>query len=202
MPTPSNYRLSLGPKILFRARLILGSLLALVTFFVVGGIYQGIQSGDFDKIFVKPFRDFGSEFEKAVNATPEPLPSLTTVLSSPSPIPAPIKTAAPKQQVQKTQPVAQNCIRKNIREGEFASNKCYSQQDLEDLNYYLQRFDGAVFNKTSAEGTIGITCNCRVQQECDFFKNSCDEAKQKKSQAESDINKYRGIVQGIIARGQ
>jgi len=97
--------------------------------------------------------------------------------------------------------IRSECYRKNIREGEFASNKCYSKKDYEDLEYYLQRFNSAVFDKNSAEGTIKITCNCRVPQECEFFKESCTETQQKKAQAEADINKYRNIIQEIIAKG-
>jgi len=61
---------------------------------------------------------------------------------------------------------------------------------------------GVKFSLSGAESSMRITCNCRVQQECDFFKDSCERDKQQKSQAETDINKYRGIIQGIIAKGK
>ncbi|MBU1000398.1 hypothetical protein KKE78_03325 [Patescibacteria group bacterium] len=200
MLSKSPYKIGLGPKTLSRARRILGSLLLLLTVVIVAGIHQGVASGDFDKVLFKPFREFGSDFEKAVNSPPSPVasPSATLRSSDPSSTPFVKKTVPPQQ----TKPVVASCIRKNIREGEFASNKCYSQQDFEDLQYYLQRYNSAVFDLQAANGSMRITCNCRVQQECDFFKQSCEDDKNKKTQAESDIEKYKGIIQGIIARGK
>ncbi len=200
MSTP-RYSVKLESKVLTRARKILGLLLLLSAVLIIAGIHQGIVSKDFDKVFIQPFRQFAADLDKATQPIPTlaPLPTL-----SPTPASLPAKQTVPAQKpaVKQTQPVVSSCIRKNIREGEFASNKCYSQQDYEDLEYYLSRFSSAVFSKDSAESSMRITCNCRVQQECDFFKDSCERDKQKKSQAESDINKYRGIIQGIIAKGQ
>ncbi len=90
-----------------------------------------------------------------------------------------------------------SCTQYNIREGEFASNKCYSQQDYNDLIYYLDRFNSAVFSYNGAVGQMSVTCNGS-----EFFKNQCDVNKQEKQQAENDMNKYRGIIQGIIAKGK
>ena len=199
MPNGSSYKISLEPKTLKRASFILGFLLLLLITLVIATVHQAVASGDFDKIFLKPFRQFAADFEAVVNPTPTPaLPPLPT--STPSPTPLPIKKSVPV--FRQTQPIYSNCIRKNIREGEFASNKCYSQQDYEDLEYYLGRYSSAQFDLSGAEGSMRISCNCRVQQECDFFKDSCERDKQEKSQAEADINKYRGIIQGIIAKGK
>lgn len=200
MPTP-RFKVGLGNKVLSRARIIFSVLLTLFLIFTLAAVHTGVQSGDFDKIFIAPFRQFSNDLQKAAQSSPIPLP---TLLPSPSLSPTPKATQKPaaKPPTQPKQPVVSNCITKNIREGEFSSNKCYSTQDYEDLQYYLQRFAGAEFDLRSAEGTIKITCNCRVQQECDFFKNSCDEAKAKKGQADSDIGKYRSIIQGIIAKGK
>lgn len=189
----SPYKLGLGPKILGKVRLILGSLLLLLTIITTAGIYHGISSGDFNKVFLKPFKEFGSASEKASKETPTPIATKAATLQSPSP---------PHSIKKQIQPVVLNCIKKNIREGEFASNKCYLQQDYEDLNYYLQRFDSAVFAKNGAESSMRITCNCRVQQECDFFKDSCEKDKQQKSKAEADIQNYKATIQGIITRGK
>lgn len=201
MLSESPYKIGLGPKILSRARLILGSLLLLLTVVTIAGVHQGITSGDFDRVLLKPFREFGSDFERAVNPIPTPTATSSATLQSPSPSPTiqPVKKYTP---VQQPQPVISNCIKANIREGEFASNKCYSEQDYEDLQYYLGRYQTAKLNLSSAEGSMRITCNCRVQQECDFFKDSCEKDKQQKSQAEADISSYRGIIQGIIAKGR
>ncbi|MBI2017753.1 hypothetical protein HYS92_01750 [Candidatus Daviesbacteria bacterium] len=181
-------------RILFRARLVFSILLGLFLVFILAGIYQGVQSGDFDKVFVAPFRQFSQDLQTALEPTPSPSPSL-----SPSSPPTPKPTQKPVTQpvVKPTQPQVANCIRKNIREGEFASNKCYSQTDYEDLEYYLQRFNYAVFSLDGAEASMRITCSGS-----DFFKDSCERDKKEKSQAESDISKYRGIIQGIIAKGK
>lgn len=197
MSSESPYKIGLEPKILSRAKLILGFLLLSLTILAIAGVHQGVNSGDFNKVFVKPFREFAADFEKATQPSPTPTPKPST---TPSPTPAPIKKSAPA--AVKTKPAYSNCIRKNIREGEFASNKCYSPADYEDLNYYLQSYNNAVFNLQIANDSMKITCNCRVQQECDFFKQSCEDDKNKKTQAEADINNYRGIIQGIIAKGQ
>lgn len=147
-------------------------------------------------MLLKPFRQFGEDFDKTVNATPAPLPSLTTVTPSPTPIPTakPVKTYTPPQ------PVVPNCIRKNIREGEFASNKCYSEQDYEDLQYFLGRFESAKLNLSSAEGFEKIDCG--AAQTFEVKKADCEKDKQDKAAAEAEVNKYRGIIQGIITKGQ
>ncbi len=199
MPSESPYKIGLQPEILSRAKLILGSLLLTLTVVTIAGVHQGVTSGDFDRVLLKPFREFATDLEKV--AQPSPIPIPTPKLSiTPSPTSTPVKKSAPA--VQQTQPVVSNCIRKNIREGDFASNKCYSQGDYDDLNYYLQRYDSAKFSLSGAEGSMRITCNCRVQQECDFFKDSCERDKQQKSQAEADINNYRNTILGIIAKGR
>lgn len=200
MATP-RYSVGLGTKVLSRARKILGVLLLLSVVLVIAGVHQGVVSGDFDKVFIQPFRQFAADLNKASQPIPT-LPPLVTPSPIPTSLPVRQTAPAPKPAIKQAQPVVTNCTRKNIREGEFASNKCYSQQDFDDLNYYLNRYNSAVFDRDGAESSMRITCNCRVQQECDFFKDSCERDKQKKSQAESDINKYRGIVQGIIAKGQ
>lgn len=199
----SHHKIGLGPKILSRARLVLGLLLGLTVILIIAGIYQGIQSGEFEKVFVKPFKQFAADFKKAMESTPAPSP-LATLTPLPTSASKSSSTSTTKviinqtiPQAPKSQPVTPSCIRKNIREGEFAGNKCYSQQDYEDLEYYLGRFNSAVFSLESAEASMRITCSGS-----DFFKDSCERDKQKKGQAESDISKYRSIIQGIIAKGK
>lgn len=196
MLSESPYKIGLGPKILSRARLILGSLLLLLTVVTLAGVHQGVTSGDFDRVFVAPFRQFAQDLKKAVEPipTPSPLPSPS---STPTPIPTK-KPAVPPAVKQQTQPVVTNCIRKNIREGEFASNKCYSQQDFEDLEYYLNRYNSAVFDRDGAESFMGITCGGKSE----MFQQDCEKQKARKAQAEADMNKYRDIIQGIIAKGK
>lgn len=199
MSTKSSYNLGLGQQILSKARLIFSSLLILTVILTIAAVHQGLVSGDFDKIFLKPFRQLGEDWQKAMEATPVPIPSLTSVSPMPSLIPArkAIPVVQPSTQTP-TQLVLPNCIRKNIREGEFASNKCYSPQDYDDLIYYLNRYNSSVFEKDTQESFIKVTCPGRSE----MFQKSCEEHKQLKAAAEADISKYKGVVQGIIAKGQ
>jgi len=88
------------------------------------------------------------------------------------------------------------CVPYAIREGEFASDKCYSQKDYDDLIYYLQRYNSAVFSYNSAVSSMRITCTGS-----EFFKNTCKLDKQKKQKVEEDMVNYKNIINGIIARG-
>jgi len=90
-----------------------------------------------------------------------------------------------------------SCTKFTIREGEFASDKCYSQKDHDDLTYYIERFNSATFSYNGAIASMRITCSGS-----DFFKDSCDQDTKQKTQAEQDINNYRGIINGIIAKGK
>jgi len=94
-------------------------------------------------------------------------------------------------------PAGPSCNRYTIREGEFASDKCYAKKDYDDLVYYLSRFNSAAFSYNGAISSMEITCNGS-----EFFKNSCEKNKTQKSQAETDMNNYRGIINGIIGRGK
>jgi hypothetical protein len=171
-------------------------LVFILIFALVTYIY--FASGAIADNFIEPLK---KQLENLITTYDESaLPSIAPVLTaSPSHVPTNIvvkkSTPTPKK-------VAATCYRLNIREGEFASNKCYLRSDYDNLIYYLQRFDSAKFDLQTAQGTINITCNCRVAQECEFFKDSCSQAQQQKSQAEADINKYRSMIQSIIARGK
>lgn len=152
----------------------------------VGSLY--LFSGSFPRQFTAAI----------VSPTITPVPT-TVITPTPSPVPTKV---IPTEIIPRPTKVAASCVRLNIREGEFASNKCYSRADYDNLYYYLQKYNSAKFELQIAQGTIGITCNCRNPRECDFFKESCSSAQKQKTQAESDINKYRSLIQTIIARGK
>ncbi len=195
MSTPHNkYRIGLDSKVLHRARIIFSALLVILLISTLAGIHQGVQSGDFDRIFIAPFRQFSADLQKAMEPTPTPTP---LILPSPSFTPKPTVKATSAPVVKQSKPVVvSNCIQKNIREGEFASNKCYSQADYEDLNYYLNQYNSAVSSVSFYETKVRITCGNN-----DFHK-TCEQDK-KDQQANSDnIPRYRSIIQGIIARGK
>lgn len=108
----------------------------------------------------------------------------------------PLEESTPVQSKNNDSPVS-SCISYNIREGEFASNKCYVQKDYDDLIYYLNRFNSAVFNNDAAVADMKITCSGS-----DFFKKTCEEDKAKQTKAQEDINTYRGTINTIIGRGK
>lgn len=195
MPSESPYKIGLQPEILRRAKFILGSLLLILTIIIIAGVHQGVVSGNFDKILLNPFREFAADLEKTTQLPAVPTFSLPP-LATPSATPIPVKKSAPA--VQQAQSVVSDCIRKNIREGEFASNKCYLQADYDDLNYYLNRYNSAVFDRDGAESFMGITCGGRSE----MFQQDCEKQKTRKVQAEADMEKYKGIIQGIIAKGK
>lgn len=95
----SPYKIGLGPKILSRARFILGSLLLILTIVTIAGAHQAIASGDFDRILLKPFREFAADFEKAINSEPIPTATSSETLQSPTPGPTakPAKQYVPSQ---------------------------------------------------------------------------------------------------------
>lgn len=186
MPHKPPYKIGLGSQVLSRAKIILGSLLLIFLIITIAAIHQGVASGDFNKIFLSLLT------EPSLPPSPTLMPSAT-----PSATLAPIKKPAPVvQPAQPAQPVYSNCIRKNIREGEFASNKCYLPQDYEDLDYYLNQYNSAVSSVSFYQTKVNISCGNN-----DFFK-TCDQDK-KEQQANSDnIPRYRSIIQGIIAKGK
>ena len=138
--------------------------------------------------------------EPTLAPTPAFLNNLPTATIAPiqSANPTPTVTAnpTPVAHSQSVQPAQPACVRMNIREGEFASNKCYSEQDYEDLNYYLNQYTSAKLNVDYYQSSVNISCS-----NPDFFKN-CDEVKQQQSQNNTNIEKYHAIIVGIIARGK
>lgn len=107
------------------------------------------------------------------------------------------QSQTPKQSDKQVTAPTQNCQNLNIREGEFASNKCYYSKDLEDLKYYISASNNAIFNSNAASNSMSVTCSGS-----DFFAAQCEQDKKDKEAAEADVNKYRGIIQGLIAKGR
>lgn len=196
MASQSPFKLGLGSKTVNRTKIILGSLLLLFMLLTIAGIYQGVVSGDFDKVFIKPFREFRASLKEVITATPAPIPTLIPVSST--------TTSTSKVIINQTVPVVPKtqpappaaCYRMNIREGEFASNKCYSQQDYEDLSYYLNKYNSAVGSVSFYETKVRISCGNN-----DFFK-TCEQDKKDQQANLDNIPRYRSIIQGIIAKGR
>lgn len=93
-------------------------------------------------------------------------------------------------------PVA-SCTTYPIREGEFASNKCYVKKDYDDLLYYLGRYNSAASAYNGAASSSSITCNGS-----DFFKAQCEEDKKTMTNAQSQIDGYKATIRTLISRGK
>lgn len=90
-----------------------------------------------------------------------------------------------------------SCTRYQIYEGEFASNKCYTQSDLEELQYYIKRYNSAVFDQNAAARSSEITCTGS-----DFFKQKCEDDKKRHAQSLIDQQTYKAKVLELIAKGK
>ncbi|MGI5825888.1 MAG: hypothetical protein ACOX50_00570 [Patescibacteria group bacterium] len=181
-----------------RAGLILSILFLLFLLVLAPTVYLAFATGVVDSKFVKPLQSYWNELNRKPTPTPTP-----TVTPSPTAKPAIRPTAkptlVPKQTAPQTsQSQPSSCTRYKIYEGEFASDKCYSKQDYQDLWYYLGRFNDAVLTYNGAQGAIKVTCNGHSE----MFKQTCEEKKKEAEAAQNDINRYREIINGIIARGK
>jgi len=94
------------------------------------------------------------------------------------------------------------CYDLEIDEGEFKSDKCYSWDDYVDLRGYLADLRTAELKLHSAESRIDMTCDCDTEQQCEFFKDSCEDAKEDKADAEDDIDRLEGKIETLISRGK
>jgi len=117
--------------------------------------------------------------------------------SAPYAFPTTSHTQVPLPTAGSYQPASSNCTQYPIREGEFTSDKCYSAKDYSDLLYYLQRYDSAASVYNGAIASMNITCNGS-----EFFKDACARDTTDKTNAENDINNYKGIITAIISRGK
>lgn len=208
----SHYRVGLGEEMLVRSRVIFLALMAILILSSGTAIYAGVKNGSIQRNVIEPSKQiFAAIGESFKESTPSAQPNYGTIIninnttgtntvikSSPTPKPTQTPTQKPNTAttIQQPQPVISNCIRKNIREGEFASNKCYSQQDYEDLNYYLNQYNSAVSSVSFYQTKVNISCSNN-----DFFK-TCEQDKKEQQANLDNIPRYKSIIQGIIARGK
>lgn len=90
-----------------------------------------------------------------------------------------------------------SCVQYQIYEGEFASNKCYTQSDLKELQYYIKRYNSAIFDQNAAARSSEITCTGS-----DFFKQKCEDDKKRHAQSLIDQQTYKAKVLELIAKGK
>lgn len=95
-------------------------------------------------------------------------------------------------------PPVSNCSTYKIYEGKFASEKCYTHQQLQDLQYYMSRYNSSIFDQNSAANTANTTCGGFS----DAFKKLCDQAKEDYEDAKDDVEKYEGQIKDIIAEAK
>lgn len=93
------------------------------------------------------------------------------------------------------------CYRVEIEEDEFKSNKCYSWDDSVKLNNYLFELDKNRSMLDSAEGRIEMTCEADTESAREFFKDSCEDAKEDKEEAEDKIGEYKNKIREMISKG-
>lgn len=108
------------------------------------------------------------------------------------------KTANPSKPSATRPPAVANCIQYKIREGEFASDKCYVRSDYDDLLYYLQRYSAVASAYNGEAAQANMTCGGQSE----MFKQSCEESKVAMQQYESELQNYANTIKGIIARGR
>jgi hypothetical protein len=120
--------------------------------------------------------------------------NVTPALEEATPTPTPIKSV----QSAPVQPAASSCTNYNIREGKFASNKCYDAATLADLEYYLSRYDSVVFKINGAVGQANVTCSGFTAS----FAAQCEQAKKTIADGKAQLDTYTTTIQGLIAKGK
>lgn len=96
-----------------------------------------------------------------------------------------------------TTPTA-SCTQYRIRSGEFASDKCYSSKNLSDLQYYISKYDDAIFDYNGAAGQANVTCNGFTES----FKKMCSQAKKDMESAKKAKEKYANLIKVTIQTGK
>lgn len=91
-----------------------------------------------------------------------------------------------------------SCIQYKIREGEFASDKCYSSSDLSDLEYQINKLNTAVFNYNGTVNQVNVTCNGFTES----FKQECEQGKKDLERYNKDIEDAKNAIRASIAKGR
>lgn len=106
-----------------------------------------------------------------------------------------------KPTVQKEPEEERKCYRVEIEEDEFKSNKCYTWDDMVKLEDYLFQLDKNRMIRDSAEGRIEMTCEADSESAREFFKDSCEDAKEDKEEAEDKIGEYKNKIREMLSKG-
>ena len=93
------------------------------------------------------------------------------------------------------------CYRVEIEEDEFKSNKCYSWDNMVKLENYLFELDKNRMMRDSAESRIEMTCEADTESAREFFKDSCEDAREDKEDAEDKIGEYKNKIREMFSKG-
>jgi len=93
------------------------------------------------------------------------------------------------------------CYRVEIEEDEFKSNKCYSWDNMVKLENYLFELDKNRMLRDSAESRIEMTCEADTESAREFFKDSCEDAREDKEDAEDKIGEYKNKIREMLSKG-
>ena len=139
------------------------------------------------KPYIDSIRDFITNLSPLVNERPVPVNSTNTNSTSTSEVNIKVNDRVI------TQPKAY-CIDYKIDSGEFASSRCYSEDDYYKLLDYLANYSQAKAMVTAEKESIDFTCGGWS----DIFKKACEESKVSKKKYESNVEKYRSLILNLI----
>lgn len=103
--------------------------------------------------------------------------------------------------VQSEPVVERKCYRVEIEEDEFKSNKCYSWDNMVKLEDYLFELEKNRNMRDSAESRIEMTCEADTESAREFFKDSCEDAREDKEDAEDKIGEYKNKIREMLSKG-
>lgn len=99
------------------------------------------------------------------------------------------------------QPIEPVCYRVEVKEGEYKSNKCYTWDDHAELKRYVFELYSNTMSLESAERRIEMTCEVDSEQARNFLKDSCEDAREDKKEAEDNIEKYENKIKEMVSKG-
>lgn len=88
------------------------------------------------------------------------------------------------------------CYTYEIYSGELKSKRCYTDADYKLISDYYSKYQSADWSYDAANSSIKFLCDGS-----DFFKDSCNDAKERKNKAADNKEKYLELGLAIIARG-
>lgn len=99
---------------------------------------------------------------------------------------------------QTVQPTAPSCTRFVITQpSDLKSDKCYYTQDYYNIQTYYSRYNSAKSEKSWAESGTEITCDDK-----DFFGDACDDYKDTRDKANTNMEKYKSLILELIKKGK